>query len=108
MQAAMWFASSGGTAFPIILYQSPRLPINSKLSGNVWSLAASLTVIDLACFGSGWICLNPSLYKCAGIRLLIDELLRTLYLWTLEVLPTLSKYNCFKLSILLYFGCLCI
>ena len=42
----------GGTALPIILYCSLVGPINSKSSGKVCNLAASLTVIDLACLGS--------------------------------------------------------
>jgi len=44
---------SGGTAFPSILNLSVLLPFKIYLSGNVINLAASLTVIDLPCVGSG-------------------------------------------------------
>ena len=51
--SATILAKSTGTALPIILYCAIFAPRNSKSSGKVCNLAASLTVILRACSGSG-------------------------------------------------------
>jgi len=61
--SAIILENCGGTALPIILYWSPLEPKNSKSSSKVCILPASRTVIVRAWFGSGCICLKPSLYR---------------------------------------------
>ncbi len=45
----MAHASTGGTALPIWVRQSPMFPENSKASGKDWSRAASRTEMARAC-----------------------------------------------------------